>query len=212
MNLVDIAYPRGTMDSAERAEIAQSIVSGLLGNQPAPEQTMKRARAMMHVTFHERESWTTGDGLVPSESPQPIIVTMTVPEAWRTEMSRHGIGAIRAALNRYDASREGSRPGGEVWINVVGIADGSIGLNGKPSTADDVLDYMTEEFRAHGAAASDLPDGVLIDPICGMQVRLGRSAITLEQDGTTMGFCALGCRDSYARKRGIEVPATPGQG
>ena len=95
-----------------------------------------------------------------------------------------------------------------MWVNVVGIADGSIGLNGKATTAAGVVNYMTEEYRAAAHAETDLPYGVVIDPICGMQVRLGPSAITLDHDGTTIGFCAAGCRDAYAQNEGL-VPNAP---
>lgn len=95
-----------------------------------------------------------------------------------------------------------------MWVNVVGIADGSIGLNGKATTAAGVVNYMTEEYRAAAHAETDLPYGVVIDPICGMQVRPGPSAITLDHDGTTIGFCAAGCRDAYAQNEGL-VPNAP---
>jgi YHS domain-containing protein len=89
-----------------------------------------------------------------------------------------------------------------VWINVVGVADGSIGLNGKATTAAGVVNYMTEEYRAAPRVPVEVPDGVVIDPICGMRVRLGPRAITLDHDGTTVGFCATGCRDAYAENEG----------
>jgi YHS domain-containing protein len=67
---------------------------------------------------------------------------------------------------------------------------------------------MTEEFRArHSRGAVDLPDGVVIDPMCGMHVTLGRDAITLEHDGETKGFCAASCRRAYAKEHGLAVPA-----
>lgn len=164
---------------------------------------MKRARAMTHIVFHPAQSWTTGDGPLPADQPPPYIVTVTVPDAWREEMSGHTIALARAALGRHDTARGSQRRGGDVWVNVVGVADGSIGLNGKPSTADDVVMYMTEDYRAT-ATAADLPDGVVADPICGMHVRLDPRAITLSHGGDTVGFCSQGCRAAYARQHGIE--------
>jgi hypothetical protein len=43
--------------------------------------------------------------------------------------------------------------------------------------------------------------------MCGMRVRLGPSAITLEHDGETKAFCAAACRAAYARQHGLPVPA-----
>src|SRR5690606_32165631 len=100
------------------------------------------------------------------------------------------------------------RPVGALWINLAGVVDGGIGLDGKQATADDVLAVLTEEFRAgHDAGEVDLPDGVVVDPMCGMRVKLDTTAITLAHDGATLGFCARGCRDAYARRQGIPVPA-----
>ena len=63
---------------------------------------------------------------------------------------------------------------------------------------------MTEEFRArHRVGEVDLPAGVVIDPVCGMQVTLGRGAITLQHDGETIGFCAASCRRAYAKEHGV---------
>lgn len=208
MNLVRITCPRGAMTENERARMAASITSGTVGETDmAPEETMKRARRMTHIAFLELDGWTTGDGPVAQDAPPPFVVTVTVPEAWRSEVSRQFTGVIRAAIRRYDAGRGYSRDGGDVWINTVGILDGSIGLNGTASTADDVLAYMTEEFRAREPESVDVPDDVVIDPICGMHVRLVPKAITLDHDGQVIGFCSLGCRAAYARQHGLEIPA-----
>lgn len=209
MNLVEISCPRGAMSDGERARMAASIMAGTVGETDmAPEATMKRARRMAHVAFRELEGWVTGDGPLAPDAPPPFVVTVTVPEAWRSEVSRQFTGVIRAAIRRYDADRGYSRDGGDVWINTVGILDGSIGLNGTASTAANVLAYMTEEFRALGKQPVDVPEGTLIDPICGMHVRLVPRAITLDHDGTTIGFCSLGCRAAYARQHGLEIPGT----
>lgn len=109
-------------------------------------------------------------------------------------------GRLKASARR---PRDFSRQGGDVWINVVGTTGGSIGLNGKATTATGVVNHMTEEHRSATPEESDLPEGVVLDPICGMQVRLGPKAIALEHDGTTVGFCAVGCRDAYAQNEGL---------
>ncbi|GGS39272.1 hypothetical protein [Actinokineospora fastidiosa] len=196
MNLIEITYPQGALEPEARTAIAERIATGLLGTDEIPPETLRRARRMTHVLFHEAASWSTGDG--PVDDPPPYLVTITVPEAWRADVSRPCMGIVRAALRRHDEARGHVRAGGDVWITVVGIADGDIGLNGSPATARDVVNYMTEEYRAAERPDEDLPDGVVRDPICGMRVRLGPSAITLERDGKTVGFCAVGCRDTYA--------------
>lgn len=208
MQLIEITYPENSLDADTRAAIAHQVASGLIGGADgrAPQSTMQRARAMTHVVFHPAQNWTTGDGPLRSDQPTPFLVTVTVPDAWRNELSAHAIGLIRSVLEQHSPPGDRTRHGGDIWINVIGVRDGSIGLNGNASTAEDVLMYMTEEHRRNPTVV-DLPEGVVADPICGMQVQLGPDALTLEHDGTVVGFCSKGCRATYARQHGIRVNA-----
>lgn len=208
MFLIEIAAPAGELTDADRATLTRAVTGLLSDGASAPEETMARGRAVTHIAFRELAGWTTGDGAWSPPVPPPLVITATVPEAWREEMSRPLSGAIRAGVRRLDRDHGWTRPGGHLWVNLVGIADGSIGLNGRPATADGLTSWMTEEFRAkHRAGEVVLPDGVVIDPMCGMQVTLGRDAITLEHDGEIMGFCAASCRRAYAKEHGLPVPA-----
>jgi YHS domain-containing protein len=207
MNLIEIIAPAGAYDADDRAAIAADVTGGLLGGGSAPEATLKRARVMTHVWFREGHGWTTGDGPYDGTSAPPVVATVTVPEAWRAEVSRYIGGVVRTALRRRDERHGRTRAGGDLWVNVTGIADGSIGLDGRAGTAGDVLDWMTAEYRAGATAPpADLPDGVVVDPVCGMHVRLRPGAITLDHDGRTLGFCSEGCRRHHALAHGIELP------
>jgi YHS domain-containing protein len=210
MILVEIAHPAGAFTEEDRDRVAGRVRDAFLAAGHAPEETMRRARAMTHIAFRELYGWQTGDGPLAPDTAPPVLVTVTVPEAWREETARFAIGALRSAVRRLDRSRGWVRRGGDLWVTVQGVPDGSIGLDGKASTADDVLAYMTEEFRAANAAghAQPAPDGALVDPVCGMFVRPGRDAITLEHEGVTLGFCSLGCRDAHVRYSNGEGPLT----
>jgi hypothetical protein len=52
------------------------------------------------VWFTEARTWTTRAGHDRDSAPTPFVVTITVPEAWREELSRRAIGALRTALTR----------------------------------------------------------------------------------------------------------------
>lgn len=210
MFLIEIACPRGALTDQDRRVLAGDVCQVLVGaEEGVAEETMSRGRAMTHVGFRELDGWTTGDGPWKAGDVPPLWVTVTVPEAWRAEMSRTVIGIVRRGIRRLDRMHDWQRAGGGLWVNLVGIADGSIGLDGKPCTADEVVGHMTAEYRAQSEAKSDdtaLPDGVVIDPMCGMHVRLGPGTLTLEHEGRTRGFCATGCRAAYAREQGLPVP------
>lgn len=199
MFLIDITQPAGALDRAAQQRIARLIIDRLLIPDAAPPATLGRARRMTHVVFREAQSWATGDGPLADDTATPYLVTITVPEAWRPEISSHAIAAVRAALADQDDRVGASRRGGDLWVNLIGVADGSIGLDGTATDATGVVSYMTEDHHGMPAPTTDLPEGIVLDPICGMRVRLGPDAITLEHDGQTVGFCATGCRDAYAR-------------
>lgn len=211
MHLIEIRCPAGSLDPADRAALADDVVHGLVGDQmvgDVPEETLRRAQTLTHVAFAELDGWTTGAGRWQQGDAPLLWITVTVPEMWRAEMSPYVIGWLRTAVRQLDDRRGWQRSSGDLWINVTGVADRSIGLDGRPATADDVLAVMTEEFRARTEdAAADLPEGVVIDPMCGMRVRLGKGAITLEHNGVVLGFCAQNCRDAYARQEGIAPPS-----
>lgn len=196
MNLIEVAYPDGTLDGAQRQAIATAVVANLLVAPNAPREAVERAGDATHVWFRAGQTWTTGAGPIRRDAGVPVVVTITVPEAWREELSRHAIGAVRAALARHAPGLALAEPSA-VWINVVGVRDGSIGMNGKSSTSTDIVRHLTRDIAPPPAA--ELPEGTLVDPICGMQVRLGPKAITLDDDGQTVAFCATGCRDVYAQ-------------
>ncbi|WP_121254087.1 hypothetical protein [Nocardioides ferulae] len=211
MNLVEIATPAGALDVGRRRALVARLVTAFLGgpeeSAAVPEATLRRARSMAHLGFRELEDWSTGHGPWSAQSTPPLWITVTVPESWRQEAGSQLISLIGRAVRAWDADQGWERPGHDLWVNVVGVHDGCLGLAGRPATSDDVLAYMTEEHRAHPDPSGPLPEGVVVDPMCGMQVRLGPRAITLDHGGTTHGFCARACRDAYARQHGLPVPA-----
>lgn len=206
MFLIEVAHPAGAVDPDAQATIANHISHRMMTRKAAPAETLERARRVLHIRFQEASTWWTGDGLVKDGEPPPFVVTVTIPAAWREEFSSHGIAAIRGAIAEFDTQHGFVRGGGDLWVNVVGIADGSIGLNGAATDAIGVVNYITEQYRATTHEAPTLPDGVVIDPICGMRVRLGPGAITLRHDGEVVGFCSTGCRAAYADQHQLAAP------
>ena len=211
MILIEIRHPAGALDDEDRNVLAADVTDGFVGEGSAddvPAETLRRARAMTHVGFRELDGWATGDGRWRLGDAPPMWITVAVPELWREELAPYTIGWLRRSVRRLDQRHGWERSVGDLWINVTGVSDGSIGLDGAPATADDVVAVMSEEFRARADRGEvDPSDGAVIDPMCGMTVKLGKGAITLEHQGVTMGFCAKSCRAAYARREGIPVPS-----
>jgi len=52
---------------------------------------------------------------------------------------------------------------------------------------------MAEQTNASCAA-------VHVDPVCGMRVEPGASALSSERDGRTIWFCCAGCKKAFDRR------------
>ncbi|GEM32478.1 hypothetical protein NN3_34850 [Nocardia neocaledoniensis NBRC 108232] len=206
MFLIEISHPAGTYTADDHATIAAAIVKAMTSTDDAPEATMRRARRMTHVAFRELRDWHTGDGPVGASAAPPVLATITLPEDWCDESGAHMMGTVRAAVRRVDRAHGWTRDGGDLWVNVVGVPNGRIGLDGKLTDGDGVMAYLTADFQAQLATGEyTVPEGKLLDPICGMTVTVGPHAITLDHAGETVGFCSRGCRNAYATQHDLAV-------
>lgn len=206
MMLIEIAHPAGRLDDHDRELAGRAITDLFLGVDGAPHghavETIRRARTATHIAFRELQGWRTGDGPVAPDAAPPLIITLTVPEAWcREGGARTFIGLLRTAVRRLDDHHGWKRPRGSLWVRVDGVPDGSIGLDGYPATGDDVLAFLTEEFQAarENGTAAPVPEGRLPDPICGMTVSDGKGSLVMEDGGERLGFCSQGCQDAYVK-------------
>ncbi|TDE90018.1 YHS domain-containing protein [Occultella glacieicola] len=207
MLLIEIAHPAGRLTPADHDLLGEAVVGLFLAPEGHAEETSVRARGATHIAFRELSGWRTGHGVPAADAAPPLIITVTVPRSWRDEAGGTFIGLLRHAVRRLDDARGWHRTEGSLWVRVVGVADGDIGLDGRPATGADVVDFLTEDFRsalANGSVAPP-PAGKLLDPVCGMTVPDGRGAIVLEHDGRRWGFCAAGCRDAYLREHPAAV-------
>lgn len=194
MLLIEIAHPAGTLSEHDRDLMCGAIIELFLAPEGHAEETNQRARSATHLAFRELYGWQTGHGVPAQDAAPPMIITLTVPEAWRKDAGHTFIELLRAAVRRLDDARDWHRTPGSLWVRVDGVPDGDIGLDGRPATADDVLDFLTEDFRAAQASGTvaPAPAGKLIDPICGMTVSDGKGTITVTDGGVRVGFCAPG--------------------
>ncbi|XVQ84332.1 YHS domain-containing protein [Microbispora siamensis] len=71
-------------------------------------------------------------------------------------------------------------------------------LAGRVRRSSDFL-ALIEEARTGPAA--HVPDGMVVDPVCGATVPL-EEAVVLERDGQTYGFCCTHCRGHFVRESG----------
>ncbi|MFI6658545.1 hypothetical protein ACIBL8_23785 [Streptomyces sp. NPDC050523] len=215
MILIELFAPAGVLDQAQRAEAGKRLIDALMATGDThAEAVMDSARALTQVLVHEPAAWITGDrpGTDPADPPR-YLVRVTAPAAWRKDMSGHAIDRLTQVLADTEAAA-GRDPGRlrdqpHALVQVVGIAEGSLGMYGRPMGSLDLIRHMTAPHRAAVAhlATDDLPPGTVIDPVCGMTVDLGATDLTLEVDGTVHGFCNGQCRRIFADEHGIPLSA-----
>ncbi|MGP3776182.1 hypothetical protein ACTWJ8_35675 [Streptomyces sp. SDT5-1] len=134
---------------------------------------------------------------------------VTVPASWRKELSAHAVPLITEALmeTEREAGRdpERLRSAPHAVVLVDGVAEGGIGLLGRPMGSLDLTEFISRPYRdaASGVPAATAPDGRFLDPVCGMTVERDDSALTLVHDGVLYGFCHGLCRRSFADEHGI---------
>jgi xanthine dehydrogenase accessory factor len=61
----------------------------------------------------------------------------------------------------------------------------------------EVVDVRARAVGGTEAAATDAADADTTDPVCGMTVRPGEAAASVDHDGETYHFCCRGCADSF---------------
>jgi xanthine dehydrogenase accessory factor len=76
----------------------------------------------------------------------------------------------------------------------------AIGASTPEEIAISILAEVISERAAHPASAPS-PMTSAVDPVCGMEVAVSESTLSLELGGECVFFCGEGCRDKYARER-----------
>ncbi len=76
----------------------------------------------------------------------------------------------------------------------------AIGASTPEETAISILAELIRERGVHPASAPS-PMTSAVDPVCGMEVAVSESTLSLELGGERVFFCGAGCRETYARDR-----------
>ncbi|MCI3238866.1 MULTISPECIES: YHS domain-containing protein [Streptomyces] len=215
MIVVELFAPAGVLDPTQHQRLGRRLIDALMGTEDAHAQpVMDSARALTHVLIHEPAAWITGDRhpVDPSDPPR-YLVRVSAPTAWRKELSAHAIDRLTQALAETEAEAgrapDRLRDQPHALVQVVGIAEGSLGMCGRPMGSLDLIQHMTAPHRDAIAdmTTAGLPPGTVIDPVCGMTVDLNSTDLTLEFEDTLYGFCNGQCRRIFADERGIPLTA-----
>lgn len=211
MMFVELFVPKGTYSQETLRQLGQRLVAALLaqpdgtprqetkdrtGLESADPGVVEFLSSITHVVVHEPDTWiTAGRALGPDEPPR-YVVRVHVPSAWRKELSEHLITSITRVLADVDDAGERLYRAPHAEVHVLGVPEGGYGAFGEPIGESRLLDLINQSKRD---AASAVPDGMIKDPICGAVISLD-TAVMLEHDGKTLGFCCAGCRRHFERQ------------
>jgi YHS domain-containing protein/phenylpyruvate tautomerase PptA (4-oxalocrotonate tautomerase family) len=202
MMLIELFAPKGALSKEQRRDLGERLIE-VMSEESAPAEVIEAWRGISQVVFHEPDTWIVGGRVVDPTEPPRYIVRVSVPGAWRKEMSAHVISRFTQVLAEADENPQRLYLEPHAWVHIIGIPEGSFGAFGQVMRSTDIIKMVTEPFRAapEGRIPADEPaPGSAIDPICGMTVVLTDTSITLEHEGTTYAFCCVGCRTVFAEQ------------
>ncbi|MEU8340648.1 YHS domain protein [Spirillospora sp. NPDC048832] len=206
MFFLEVFVPRGSLTPERRERLARRLTSldGLTGGEAMHPGTAAAVREVMHVVFHEPETWWSADGPVDARNPR-YLVRVHVPNAWRRDLSEPFVRFVTDALAETDEERRRLREEPVAEVHVIGVPERGYGLRGRVLGASDLVAMLGDPFRRSRESGDDdgpvLPEGSVYDPMCGAIVKLGPDAVTLERDGRTYGFCCEHCRRLFISER-----------
>jgi YHS domain-containing protein len=205
MMTVEVFATGRAMTADEEHELADGLLRALTTEESAPDVVLDAARELTHVLVGQPSTWATG-GAPPDTAPR-YLVRLTVPAAWSNDpqFAGHVVPLVTDAVaaTEPDPARLGREP--HCVVQIVGLREHAMGMLGRPVTSTEVTRFMTRGFRASGEAP-DVPDGVAVDPVCGMRVEWATARFTLTRDGVDYAFCAPTCRKVFAEDHAAAIP------
>ncbi|MGQ4271455.1 YHS domain-containing protein [Nocardiopsis changdeensis] len=193
MIFIELFVPRGTLDGDRRRRLAEALgdVTRLARGEDMQDGLRQAVGSLLQVVVHEPEVWVVDQGVAADGAPR-YVVRAHVPGPWRKAVAGAVVEYVTEAVA--EVEDDPRRPYREpvVQVQVVGVAEGSLGVLGRAVDSAAIVDLMNEPRR------EDYEQGrALLDPVCGVYVVLDESAVTLERDGVLHGFCCAGCRDAF---------------
>ncbi|WP_106399776.1 hypothetical protein [Actinocorallia populi] len=213
MLFIEVFAPRGVLGAEGRELLATRLVElddGVDRGEYHPESVEENSRAYTQVVVHEPLTWLAGDRAVGVDWPRRYVVRARIPAPWVKQVAGELIerydrivaGTVREVLG-LDAEPQ-------VWVEVHGVREGALGLDGRAMGAEAIGRLFTgswrESVRGEGPVPGPEPDTVHC-PVCSMVVKLDDSAITLVHEGDVYGYCTKHCRRAHAAELGVPLPA-----
>lgn len=212
MMFTEVLVPAGVFDRRQRTQLAQRLtVEGLYGS--AEDATAESERAdpgvlafletITHVMVREVDVWVAAGEILDAMAPPRYVVRVYVPGPWRKDLSEQLVLRITRALAEFDPDPDRLAREPVAEVHVLGVPEGGYGAYGRVLGQSALAGLISDARQG----IDDVPDGMAVDPVCGMTVRLDRpDAVTAEVDGTRYGFCCSHCRGEFLSRQAAHQP------
>lgn len=208
MMFTEVLVPAGAFSWEERARLARRLtIRGLYGDgQPGMADDDERAdpgvlaflETITHVVVREVDVWVVDGAVMDAEARPRYVVRIHVPGPWRKDLSEQLISRVTRALAEFDHDPDGLYREPFAEVHVLGVPEGGYGAYGRVIGQSALAELISDAREG----IADVPEGMALDPVCGMAVRLDRpDAVTAEVDGTLHGFCCTHCRGEFLSRR-----------
>lgn len=206
MMFTEVFVPAGALDREARTRLARRLtVRGLYGGAQQSATDGERAdpgvlaflETITHVVVHEADVWVADGDVVVDAAPR-YVVRVYVPGPWRKDLSAELISRITGVLAEFDADPDRLYREPVAEVHVLGVPEGGYGAYGRVVGQSALADLISDARQG----IDDVPEGMAVDPVCGMTVRIDRpGAVTADVDGTRYGFCCTHCRGEFLARR-----------
>ncbi|GAB3443037.1 hypothetical protein GCM10027570_10760 [Streptomonospora sediminis] len=213
MLFIEVFAPQGALGAEGRGLLAKRLVElddGVEHGEAHPESVVENSRAYTQVVVHEPPTWAAGDRTVGADWPQRYVVRVRIPSPWVKEVAEEFIKRYHRIVARTVRESRGADTEPQIWVEVHGVREGSLGLDGQPMGSEAITRLFTGAWRESVDGSGPVPGpepGTVHCPVCSMVVRLDESAITLDHGGDVYAYCAKHCRRAHAEELGVAVPA-----
>lgn len=196
MMLFELFTPDRSREPGEADRLASRLVDLVGGH-----------TTTVRAIVHQPAGWASGRS--DAGDGRQWLVRISMPDSWRRAMPDDSLIAdVTAVLGAVEGDPERVLHEPAVWVQFVDVPDGGFGAFGTALGIDRLADLATGKLEVTAGGGIEAPapgNGVVRDPICGMSVDLTRTKLTLEVDGTTYGFCAPACRDTFVADLAAET-------
>lgn len=212
MFTIELFVPPGALSPQRQARVAERLgTMAIVTEDMAAAETVEAARDATDVIIHEPATWFLGRRRLGPSLPPRYLARVSVPGAWRKELSEHLTTQITRALADLDENPERLYREPQAVVQVVGVPEGSYGLFGRTFGSNDVAELLSSPFREarRSGTTAEAPPGMVVDPACGAVMSLDdEQTVVLDLDGVTYGFCCAGCRNAFVDEHRKESDAS----